>query len=104
VGLKLQHAPFRKYYDDLDHVGCLLPDLESEIRLVEMYGTSVLAVTLNGEGGSSEQLTDYAVQTQEQTGIPMIRPIEEGVDRLLPIVEKYIAGHDHLSDVTRIDR
>ena len=103
-GVILQHAPFRKYYDDLAHVGCLLPDLESEIRLVEMYGTSVLAVTLNGEGGSYEQLTDYAVQTQEQTGIPMIRPIEEGVDRLMPIVEKYMAGHDVLSDVTRIDR
>ena len=85
-------------------MGCLLPDLESEIRLVEMYGTSVLAVTLNGEGGSSEQLQDYAVRTQEQTGIPMIRPMEEGVDRLLPIVETYMAGHAGLPDVTRIDR
>jgi uncharacterized NAD-dependent epimerase/dehydratase family protein len=103
-GVILQHAPFRKFFDDLDHVGCLLPDLESEIRLIEMYGTSVLAVTLNGEGGSSEQLQDFAGRTQEKTGIPMIQPMEEGVDRLLPIVETYMAGHAGLPDVTRIDR
>jgi hypothetical protein len=34
----------------------------------------------------------------------MIRPMEEGVDRLLPIVETYMAGHAGLPDVTRIDR
>jgi uncharacterized NAD-dependent epimerase/dehydratase family protein len=102
-GVILQHAPFRTYYDDLAHIGCLLPELATEIRLMEMYGTRVLAVTLNGEGGSPDQLAAYAKTTQEQLGIPVIRPLEDGVKDLLPVIRAFMAGHGNLPDVTRIN-
>jgi uncharacterized NAD-dependent epimerase/dehydratase family protein len=99
-GVILQHAPFRQYYDDLAHVGCLLPELQSEIRLMEMYGTRVLAVTLNGEGATKDQLAAYAQTTQEELGIPVIMPLEEGVQRLLPVIKSFMADHGSFADVT----
>ncbi len=103
-GVILQHAPFREYYDDLEHIGCLLPELSTEIRLMEMYGTRILAVTLNGEGGSRDQLAEYAKTTQEQLGVPVVRPLEEGVERLLPVIRTFMAEHGNLPDVTRLKR
>ena len=103
-GVILQHAPFREYYDDLAHVGCLLPELETEIRLMEMYNTRVLAVTLNGEGASKDQLEAYAQTTQEELGIPVVRPLEEGVQRLLPVIKSFMADHERLADVTAVKR
>jgi len=103
-GVILQHAPFRKYFDDLDHVGCLLVSLESEIQLLKLYGTKVLAVTLNGEGGTSEELEAYAVKMEQQLGIPVIRPLEEGPDRLLPVIKAYMAEHERLPDITTVEK
>ena len=62
-GVILQHAPFRKYYEDLEHLNCLLPDVKDEIELIRMYGAQTLAVTLNGEGGTREELADYRQRT-----------------------------------------
>jgi len=103
-GVILQHAPFRKYFDDLDHVGCLLPSLESEIQLMTLYGTKVLAVTLNGEGGTAEDLARYAAQKEKELGIPFVLPLEEGLDRLLPVIKIYMAEHGSCPDITAVEK
>lgn len=103
-GIILQHAPFRKYYDDLADVGCVLPELESEIRLMEMYGTRVVGVTLNGEDGTREQLATYAKTAEEALRIPVVRPLEEGIGRLLPVIKSFMAAHSSFGDVTVVQR
>jgi uncharacterized NAD-dependent epimerase/dehydratase family protein len=55
-GVILQHAPFRTHYEELESLGCRLPEVENEIELIKMYGAETLAVSLNEEGGTVDDL------------------------------------------------
>lgn len=99
-GVILQHVPFREMYDDLEYVGCLLPDVESEIKLMEMYGTRVIAVTLNGKGGTAEALSKYSQELEKRLGLPVVMPLEQGVARLVQVIQQFMQDHDDLPDVT----
>jgi len=87
----LQHAPFRKYYEDLEHLNCLLPDLKDEIDLIRMYGAQTLAVALNGEGGTHEELSDYRQGLAQRLQLPVVCPLHEGTAALLPVIRRYIS-------------
>lgn len=89
-GVILQQAPFRKYFDELDHIGCQIPSVEDEIDLIKKYGAKTLAVTLNGDGGTPEDLKNYQKKLAQKLQIPVIRPLEEGVGSLIPIIREYI--------------
>ncbi len=86
-GVILQHAPFRKFFDTTEAFGCGLPTAEDEIKLIEMYGAKVIAVTLNGEGGSREELVRYARQLETSTGVPVLDPLNEDLSALLPVIK-----------------
>lgn len=101
-GVVLQHAPFREYFDTLETVGCCLPELESEIRLIESYGTTVIALTLNGTGGNREDLEAYAAAVRDKTGIPVICPLLEPVENLIPTLKTFIRTHDRMPDTITI--
>ena len=90
-GVILQHAPFRKYYEDLEHLYCLLPDVKDEIELIRMYGAQTLAVTLNGEGGTREELTAYRHRLAQQLQLPVLCPLDEGTAALLPVIRRFIS-------------
>ncbi len=94
-GVIHQHAPFRRYYDGAERFGCRLPSVEEEIRLIDMYGSKVLAVSLNGAGGSVEALTTYARQLQDRIGLPVVMPLEEGMDHVLTVIRQFMKDHDH---------
>ena len=100
-GVILQHAPFREFFDTADSLGCLLPELEDEVRLIEMYGTKVLAVALNNENSTPESLAAYREKVQQQLDIPVILPLEESVDALLPVLKTFMKDHDQLPDVCK---
>ena len=89
----LQHAPFRKYFEDLEHLNCLLPDLKDEIDLIRMYGAQTLAVALNGEGGTHEELSDYRQDLARKLQIPVVCPLHEGTAALLPVIRQFISRH-----------
>ncbi|MBU2511727.1 DUF1611 domain-containing protein [bacterium] len=99
-GVILQHAPFRATFDTTEKYGCMLPSLEDEIKLIEMYGTKVLAVTLNGNGGTSGDLMEYAKSKQEKIGLPVICPLEEGVSDLLPVIRRFMRDFDQYTSTT----
>jgi len=101
-GVILQHTPFREFYDETEKLGCLLPDIESEIKLIEMYGAKVIAVTLNGTGGSSDELSSYARSLGEKTGIPVVCPLEEPMENILPVLRQFVQDHDQLPDNTSL--
>lgn len=101
-GVILQHTPFREFFEITENIGCLLPDVESEIKLLQMYGTKVIAVALNGSGGTREELSQYAENLEKETGIPVVCPMEETVEKVLPLMEQFIREHDDLPDTTTI--
>lgn len=86
----LQHAPGRTFFEGYEAIGCRLPVLEDEIALIAAYGAETLAVTLNGEGLATEELLQIQSQLGTSLNIPVVRPIEEGVGALLPVVRRYI--------------
>lgn len=100
-GVVLQHAPFRTFVDGAESTGCLVPDLATELKLMELYGTRVIAVALNGQDGTREALIRYRRELENQIQIPVILPLEDGptgMDRFIPIIRDFIRDHDSLPD------
>lgn len=99
-GVVLQHAPFRQFYDSMEKLGCRMPEIDSEIKLIEMYGTKVIAIALNGTGASRANLDSYSQSLAKKTGIPVLCPLTEPMENILPVLEQFIRDHNHLPDVT----
>ena len=97
-GVILQHAPFRPCFDSLEDMGYRLPDIDEEIRLMEMYRTRVLAVTLNGSGASPAEVIACAQQLETRLGRPVVAPLEQGIQGLMPVVRQFLAGPDSIPD------
>lgn len=87
-GVVLQHAPGRRYYDSTETP---IPPIETEVALIAAYGSRVLAITLNEEDISEEDISAYQRATEATLGIPVVRPLKEGVGRLMPVVKAYLA-------------
>lgn len=79
----LLHAPKRKYFDDDPHWG-EIPSVESEIEIIEKLGSKVIAVALNTEKCTDEQAFDYQAFYEKKLQIPVLLPIQEGVEKLIP--------------------
>ncbi len=91
----LVHAPKRTYYDHIPAWG-RIPSVDSEIALIQCYGSSVIALALNTEGCSREEAFAYQKQFSDQLGIPVLLPLEEGVEAILPIIHTLIpTAHAH---------
>ncbi|MGA1543330.1 MAG: DUF1611 domain-containing protein [Saprospiraceae bacterium] len=86
-GVILQHAPGRKYYEDTN---IPLGSVYDEIKLIKLYGSEVIAITLNEENCSDVELESIKQEIQRQTGIPTIRPLKNGVDELIPVIEEFV--------------
>jgi uncharacterized NAD-dependent epimerase/dehydratase family protein len=90
----LQHAPGRKYFHHFDEEQLEIPSLESEVRLIEMYGASVFAISLNGQNLSTDALKEYKQKYERELGIPVILPLQEGVTALVPMIQKIMSEHE----------
>ena len=86
----LLHTPFRKYFEETQLPQCVIPSVETEIELIRMYGAQTLAVALNGDHGDRQQLIEAQKELIQKVNCPVIRPLEEGVEMLLPIIRDYI--------------
>lgn len=82
----LVHAPKRRYYDHVAAWGPI-PALESEIALIRQYGAAVLAVALNTEDCSPDESRAFRAQYEAELGLPVVLPLEEGMDRLVPLLQ-----------------
>jgi uncharacterized NAD-dependent epimerase/dehydratase family protein len=86
----LQHAPGRKYYDDNEQAGSLIPSLDSEIELIRFYSADVIAITLNTMGLTDEQSRTWQQKYEAELSLPVVRPLEEGVGRVVKLVQNII--------------
>ncbi len=88
----LQHAPGRLYYEGTEEFKYRIPPIESEIALIRAYGAEVLAVTLNEENLSAEAAEKWRAEAEVRLGLPVVRPLKEGVERLLPAVRAVLGA------------
>jgi uncharacterized NAD-dependent epimerase/dehydratase family protein len=86
----LQHAPGRREFKWRDEKWPI-PSIKEEVELIRLYGSKVVAVTLNNEKSSPAELIEHQRRLTAELGLPVIRPLEEGLDALLPVIRDYVA-------------
>ena len=85
----LLFAPKRKYFDNEEHWGSI-PTVESEIELIEKIGSKVIAVAIHTENCSPEEAYAFQKEYEHKLNIPVLLPVEEGVEQLIPFLKSLI--------------
>ena len=87
----LQAIPGRKYYEGTeDNVKAIIPSVKSEIQLIRMFGAKTIAVTLNTHGLTLEKARAIQQKLRAQLKIPVVLPLEDGVDEIVETIEKTV--------------
>jgi uncharacterized NAD-dependent epimerase/dehydratase family protein len=86
----LQHHPVRKQYKDLENYPAYIANPKAEIALIKIYGAPTVALALNTSKMTTEEARQYATRYENELGIPVVLPLEDGLDRLLPLFESLI--------------
>jgi uncharacterized NAD-dependent epimerase/dehydratase family protein len=86
----LQHNPPRKQYKDMEFYPAFIPDPKDEIELIRIYGAPTVALTVNTAKMTIEAARAYAAQYSKSLDIPVVLPLEDGVDSLVPIFNEMI--------------
>lgn len=89
-GVLLQHAPARTEFDG--HPGHPIPPVEDEIELIGRYGARVLGLCLNHEDVAASEREAVRGRLQRATGLPVVWPLLEPVDALLPALREHVAA------------
>jgi len=76
-------SPKRKYFDNDEHWGPI-PSVESEIAIIQLLGSEVIAIALHTEGCSMEEALQFQQAYEKRLSIPVLLPVEQGVDKLVP--------------------
>lgn len=78
----LQHAPARKEYDGFP--GYPLHPLDQQIQVIELLsGKPVVAITINRENLSEEQIPAVCESLSKQSGLPVVDVIRNGADKVV---------------------
>jgi uncharacterized NAD-dependent epimerase/dehydratase family protein len=85
----LVHAPKRVYYDHEPSWG-KIPPVESEIALIQAYGSKVIALALNTENCTWEEALAYQKQYSAKLNIPVLLPLQQGVGSVVPVIQAVI--------------
>jgi uncharacterized NAD-dependent epimerase/dehydratase family protein len=89
-GVILQYGPGYKYFQDLEGIRWKLGAIQDEIELVRLYGSRVIAVTLNMNEVPSDKGKELEHRLRKQLNIPVINVLKDGVDELMPLVKNFI--------------
>jgi len=82
-------APKRKYYEDDPEWGPL-PSVKSEIELIKMYGSTVIALAVNTENCTNEEAFAYQAELEKEHNIPILLPLQQGVSKLIPVIKQLL--------------
>ena len=85
----LVHAPKRKYYDDISEWGAI-HSIVSEIELIKMYGSTVIAVAINTEHCTEEEALTFQQQYEAELKLPVLLPLQQGVEKIVPVIKTLI--------------
>lgn len=81
----LVFAPKRKYFDNEEHWG-EIPSVASEIEIIEKLGSKVIALAMNTELCTDEEAFELQKIFEKSTGLPVLLPMQEGVDKVIPLL------------------
>jgi uncharacterized NAD-dependent epimerase/dehydratase family protein len=85
----LQHAPKRLEYDGFP--GYSLHPIKEQIKAIEtISGKKVIAITVNHEEMTKEQILPACNKITEETGLPAFDVLEYGADELVELLKAYI--------------
>lgn len=87
-GVILQHHPIREKYNNLESLPDLIPEPTRDMQIIRLLGSDVWAITQNTAGMNSEEIATAAEKLQEQTGLPVVSPIEDGVGALVELIKE----------------
>lgn len=87
----LQHAPARAEFEGLEGLGFPLPPLEEEIALISMYGARTIGIALNVRS-LADNPERARKELEARLAIPVVLPLEEGVDRLVGAVKEFLSA------------
>ncbi len=86
----LQHNPSRKKYKGMESYKDNIPEVKDEIALIKTYGAPTVALTVNTMKMKEADAREWAEAKEKELGIATILPLEDGVEKLVPIFEKMI--------------
>ena len=89
-GVVLHHAPGREFFEGYESMGLRIPSLESEIELIRFYDSETIAVTLNSRSCTPDELDRFRAGYREKLDMPVVEPLTEGVEALVPAVRAFI--------------
>jgi len=85
----LQHAPKRLEYDGFP--GYVLHSLKEQINAIEtISGKKVIAITVNHEEMTKEEILPACAKITEETGLPAFDVLEFGSEGLVALLKSYI--------------
>lgn len=84
-GVIVQHAPKRRVLGDFPMIP--MPTLASEVQLIEAFAdTTVIGVTINHEGMSSDEVDGAIGEISSELGLPATDPLTRPLAQLVEIV------------------
>ena len=87
----LQHAPKRLEYDGFP--GYALHPLDEQIRAIEIIsGKKVIAVTVNHENMSDNEILPACEQITKEYGLPAFDVLAHGAEGLVEVIKSYLDG------------
>ena len=87
----LVHAPKRQYYEHMESWGAI-HSLKSEIELIRMYDSQVIAIAINTEDCTEDQAIHFQAMYEKELNIPVLLPLQQGVDRIIPILRNLFSN------------
>jgi uncharacterized NAD-dependent epimerase/dehydratase family protein len=92
-GVILQVAPERIYFEGYEDLHLILPSAAEEIELINRYGSEVIAVTLYNTKMKPEALERQRMVMEKELEIPVIAPLQNGVEDLYDEIVDYISRY-----------
>ena len=87
----LVHAPTRKYYEHEVGWG-EIHSVKSEIELIKLLGSNVIAVALNTENCSNEEAYRFQEEYEKDLKLPVMLPLQEGCKKIIPVIQQLISS------------
>lgn len=76
-------SPVRKYFDDDAHWG-EIPSVETEMAIIRLLGSEVIALALHTAGCSDAEAQQWKQEYENKYSLPVLLPVQEGVEKLVP--------------------
>ncbi len=91
TGVVLHHAIGRVYFEGYEEEGFKIPEPADEIALIQHYGARTIGLTINAEGVDADDVVARKSALADSLALPVMDPIVDGVDALIPAVRQFIA-------------